>query len=118
MLPDSRRAGDLSARLQSRTRPCYEARMSTAERIEAALRAAFAPEALSLVDESHLHAGHAGARGGGGHFRVRIVSARFAGMGLVARHRAVYACLADEMRGAVHALALTTLAPGEPEVSP
>lgn len=88
--------------------------MNTAARIEAALRETFAPTELSLTDESHLHAGHAGARGGGGHYRVRLVSARFAGLGLVDRHRAVYACLAAEMRGAVHALALTTLAPGEP----
>jgi len=88
--------------------------MNTAARIEAALREAFAPTEISLVDESHLHAGHAGARGGGGHFRVRLVSTRFAGLGLIDRHRAVYACLAEEMRGAVHALALTTLAPGEP----
>lgn len=88
--------------------------MNTATRIEAALREAFAPTEFSLIDESHLHAGHAGARGGGGHYRVRLVSARFAGLGLVERHRAVYQCLAAEMRGAVHALALTTLAPGEP----
>lgn len=87
--------------------------MNTADRIEAALRAAFAPTELSLIDESHLHAGHAGARGGGGHYKVRIVSEAFRGRGLVERHRAVYDCLADEMRGAVHALALTTLAPGE-----
>lgn len=88
--------------------------MSTADRIDAALRSAFAPTELTLVDESHLHAGHAGARGGGGHYKVRLVSEAFRGLGLVERHRAVYACLADEMRGAVHALALTTLAPGEP----
>lgn len=88
--------------------------MNTAARLEAALRDAFAPTELSLTDESHLHTGHAGARGGGGHYRVRLVSARFTGLGLVDRHRAVYACLAVEMRGAVHALALTTLAPGEP----
>jgi BolA protein len=88
--------------------------MNTATRIEAALREAFTPTEFSLTDESHLHVGHAGARGGGGHYRVRLVSPRFAGVGLVDRHRAVYQCLAEEMRGAVHALALTTLAPGEP----
>lgn len=87
--------------------------MTTAERIEAALRAGLAPVELTITDESHLHAGHAGARGGGGHYRVRVVAEAFRGEGLVARHRRVYALLADEMRGAVHALALTTLAPGE-----
>lgn len=87
--------------------------MDTAARIEARLREGFSPAELTLVDESHLHAGHAGARGGGGHYRVRLVSARFQGMPLLDRHRAVYQCLAEEMRGAVHALALTTLAPGE-----
>lgn len=88
--------------------------MTTAARIEAALRAALSPTELDLTDESHLHAGHAGARGGGGHFRVRLVSESFRGRGLLERHRMVYAALADEMRGPVHALALTTLAPGEP----
>lgn len=87
--------------------------MTTAERIEAALRAGLSPVELTITDESHLHAGHAGARGGGGHYRVRVVAEVFRGEGLVARHRRVYALLADEMRGAVHALALTTLAPGE-----
>ena len=88
--------------------------MTTAERIETALRAGLSPVELTITDESHLHAGHAGARGGGGHYRVRVVAEAFRGEGLVARHRRVYALLADEMRGAVHALALTTLAPGEP----
>ena len=88
--------------------------MTTAERIDAALRAGLAPATLHIEDESHLHAGHAGARGGGGHFRVRVVSEAFRGRGLVERHRMVYALLADEMRGAVHALAITALAPGEP----
>ncbi len=87
--------------------------MTTAERIEQALREALLPEHLVIVDESHLHAGHAGARGGGGHFRVEITAAAFAGRGLIDRHRLVYAALADEMKGAVHALALTTRAPGE-----
>lgn len=88
--------------------------MTTAERIDAALRAGLAPATLHIEDESHLHAGHAGARGGAGHFRVRVVSEAFHGKGLVERHRMVYALLADEMRGAVHALAITALAPGEP----
>jgi BolA family transcriptional regulator, general stress-responsive regulator len=87
--------------------------MNTRERIEQALRAALAPEHLHIDDESHLHAGHAGAAGGGGHFRVTITSAAFAGRGLLERHRMVYAAVANEMKGAVHALALTTRAPGE-----
>jgi len=78
-----------------------------------ALRAGFAPTHLEIVDESHLHAGHAGARGGGGHFRAVIVSAAFRGQNAVARQRAVYALLGDAMRGAIHALALRTLTPEE-----
>lgn len=87
--------------------------MNTTERIDAALRAGLAATELRVDDDSHLHAGHAGARGGGGHFRVRVVSEAFRGKGLVERHRMVYALLADEMRGAIHALAITALAPGE-----
>lgn len=87
--------------------------MSTAERIERALREALHPERLRIIDESHLHAGHAGAAGGGGHYRVEITAAIFAGRGLVDRHRMVYAAVADEMKGAVHALAITARAPGE-----
>lgn len=87
--------------------------MSTQERIERALREALHPEALHIDDESHLHAGHAGAASGGGHYRVAITAAAFAGKGLVERHRMVYAVLAGEMKGAVHALAISARAPGE-----
>ncbi len=87
--------------------------MSTQERIERALREALHPEALHIDDESHLHAGHAGAAGGGGHYRVAITAAAFAGKGLIERHRMVYAALAGEMKGAVHALAINARAPGE-----
>lgn len=80
--------------------------------VEAALRAALAPEALEVVDDSHLHAGHAGAREGR-HFSVRIVSPRFAGLTRVARHRLVYDAVARWMPRGIHALALTTLAPDE-----
>jgi BolA protein len=80
--------------------------------VEAALRAALAPEALEVVDDSHLHAGHAGAREGR-HFSVRIVSPRFAGLARVARHRLVYDAVARWMPRGIHALALTTLAPDE-----
>lgn len=86
----------------------------TAETIRSKLVAALAPERLDIEDEGHLHAGHAGAKAhGGGHYRVTIVSAAFTGMGAVARHRRVYATLADEMKTQVHALALTTLTPAE-----
>jgi BolA protein len=83
------------------------------ERITARLREQFAPAHLEVVDESHLHAGHAGARSGAGHFRVRIVSERFAGEGRIARQRMVYAALADQMGPEIHALSLETLAPEE-----
>jgi len=88
--------------------------MTVAATIERKLTDRFAPTRLSIVDESHRHAGHAGARPGGEtHFTVTIVSAAFAGLGRVARQRLVYETLADELAGGVHALALTTLAPDE-----
>jgi BolA protein len=62
--------------------------------------------ALEIRDDSALHAGHAGAAGGGGHFHVRIVSPRFAGLPRVARHRLVYAALGSLMRDRIHALSL------------
>lgn len=74
--------------------------------IRAALEGAFAPLELAIEDESHKHAGHAGARDGRGHFRVRIVSDAFAGMVPLARHRAVYAALGDLMQTDIHALAI------------
>ena len=76
-------------------------------------RAALAPEAVSIENESALHAGHEGAKGGGGHYRVVVVSARFAGQPLQARHRMVYEALGPLMRNEIHALALTAYAPGE-----
>jgi BolA protein len=88
--------------------------------IESAMRdkltAAFAPERLEVINESHLHAGHqGGAMDGTGetHFRVRIVSAAFDGMARLARHRAVNAALAEELATGVHALAIEPAAPGE-----
>ncbi len=88
--------------------------MPVAQTIREKLIAAFAPEALVIEDESARHAGHSGARPGGEtHFHVRIVSAAFEGLSRVERQRRVYAALADEMRGPVHALALTTLTPAE-----
>ena len=86
--------------------------MRVAEGIEAKLRAAFSPDELLVVDQSHLHAGHAGAREGGeSHFRVVIVSAAFARMGRVERQRAVNRVLAEELAGPVHALSVEARAP-------
>lgn len=74
--------------------------------------ATLAPTQLDVVDESHLHAGHAGARDGGGHFRLHIVSTAFAGKNTVARHRLIYDTLGDLMRGRIHALAIRAEVPG------
>jgi BolA protein len=92
--------------------------MPVAEVIREKLTAAFAPVALEVVDESHRHAGHAGARRADGtagetHFHVRIVSAAFEGLARVERQRRIYAALADELKGPVHALSLNALAPAE-----
>jgi BolA protein len=84
-----------------------------AGRIEAALRAAFAPVELDIEDESHKHRGHAGAADGRGHFRVHIVSAAFAGKLGVQRHRMVYAALGDQMKTDIHALAIRAETPEE-----
>ena len=82
--------------------------------IEKKLTAALAPVRLSIIDESHRHAGHAGARPEGEtHFRVEIVAARFGGLGRVQRQRLVYEILAEELQGPVHALALQTRTPEE-----
>ena len=83
------------------------------ERINALLTAALQPSVLELSDESALHAGHAGAASGGGHYRLRIVSSRFEGLKLVMRHRLVYDSVHDMMHTEIHALAITALAPSE-----
>jgi BolA protein len=82
------------------------------EAVEAALRAALQPTALEVQDDSHLHAGHAGAREGR-HFSVRIASAQFAGRNRVARHRLVYDALRLLMPAGIHALAIEAHAPDE-----
>lgn len=87
--------------------------MTRAETIRSRLAAALAPTALDIEDESHRHAGHAGARDGRGHFRVRIVSAAFEGMSAIARHRAVYAALGELMQTDIHALAIDARTPEE-----
>jgi BolA family transcriptional regulator, general stress-responsive regulator len=88
--------------------------MSVADTMQRKLMERFAPARLDITDDSARHEGHAGARPGGEtHFSVVIVSSAFAGLGRVARQRLVYETLAAELAGGVHALALTTLAPGE-----
>jgi len=88
--------------------------MSVRDTMAQKLTARFAPVRLEIVDDSARHEGHAGAQPGGEtHFSVTVVSAAFAGLGRVARQRLVYEALAAELAGGVHALALTTWAPGE-----
>ena len=84
-----------------------------AERIRTLLTEALQPSVLDLTDESALHAGHAGAASGGGHYRVKVVSARFEGLRLVMRHRLVYDSVHDMMHTEIHALAITAIAPSE-----
>jgi BolA protein len=86
-------------------------RSAREERLRRRLTERFAPLDLTIEDESHLHAGHAGAAGGHSHFRVRIVSAAFRGVSAVARHRLVYAALEDMLKTDIHALAIEALAP-------
>ena len=83
------------------------------DRIQAKLNETFAPLECQLEDESALHAGHAGAASGGGHFRLRIISAQFEKQSRINRHRLVYDCLDDMMHKEIHALAITALAPSE-----
>lgn len=87
-----------------------EARMA---RIEARLREVLRPVSLSLRDDSHLHAGHAGARSGRGHFHVEICSEVFRGLTPLARHRAVYAALGELMDTEIHALSMQLRTPDE-----
>jgi BolA family transcriptional regulator, general stress-responsive regulator len=86
---------------------------SRMERIRAALAEALPTTAVELIDDSHRHAGHAGARDGRGHFRLRIVSAAFAGLRPLQRHQLVYRALDELMRTDIHALSITALTPEE-----
>ena len=88
--------------------------MSVAEAIRERL-AALTPDSVRVEDESARHAGHEGAKGGGGHYRLVIVSRRFAGEPLQARHRMVYAALGPLMQKDIHALAIRAYAPDEIE---
>jgi BolA protein len=88
--------------------------MRTADIISQKLTDAFTPQSLNVMDESHLHAGHAGAREGGQtHYRVYIVSDAFKGKTRIERHRMINSALAAELAGSVHALAIQAAAPGE-----
>jgi BolA protein len=86
--------------------------MNVARSIEQRL-AALQPSRLELADESALHAGHEGAKGGGGHYRLTIVSPLFTGKTTIARHRMIYAALGPMMQAQIHALAIRAYAPGE-----
>jgi BolA family transcriptional regulator, general stress-responsive regulator len=86
--------------------------MSTAELMKERL-ARLDPVSLEIVDESSRHAGHEGAKGGGGHYRLTIVSGRFAGQPVQARHRMVYDALGALMRKEIHALAIKASTPEE-----
>jgi BolA family transcriptional regulator, general stress-responsive regulator len=89
------------------------ARATRGARLEARLRAALQPSELEVIDDSHRHAGHAGAADGRGHFTVNLISERFAGLPVVRRHRLVYEAVGDMMTTDVHALSIRALAPGE-----
>lgn len=84
------------------------------QRITAKLMAELRPDSLEVIDESHLHEGHAGSHPSGeSHFRVRIIAPQFAGQGRVARHRMINGALAEDLATRVHALAIEAYAPGE-----
>lgn len=83
------------------------------ELIRSLLVEAFSPSEIEVVDESHKHIGHAGARDGRGHFAVRMRSTSFSGQAPLARHRAIYAALGDLMHTDIHALSIQALAPDE-----
>lgn len=83
------------------------------ERIRERLVLAFQPDSLEIADDSHLHAGHAGARDGRGHFRVYIVSNRFDNMRPLQRHQSVYQALGDMMETDIHALSISAFTPAE-----
>ena len=83
------------------------------QRFTGDLHKAFKLLHLEIKDESHLHAGHAGAASGGGHFRIHLVAPEFNGLNSVARHRAVYAALKDHVPSEIHALSIHAYAPHE-----
>ncbi len=82
-------------------------------RMRAQLTAALTPDELEIIDDSHLHAGHTGARDGRGHYTVRITASGFSGLRPLQRHQLVYKALAEMMQTDIHALAIVALAPNE-----
>ncbi len=87
--------------------------MSTIDAMRASL-AALEPTVIEIIDDSAKHAGHAGAKSGGGHYRLSIVSPRFAGCRTMQRHRLVYDALGPLMKREIHALSITAKSPDEP----
>jgi BolA protein len=87
--------------------------MSRTALIENRLREAFTPSKIEIRDDSHRHAGHEGARGGGGHFAVTIVSPQFQGKSSVQRHQMIYQALGEMMKKEIHALSIQAFAPDE-----
>lgn len=83
------------------------------QQIEAKLRVALEPESLDIIDDSHKHAGHAGSKGGAGHFDLTIVSGKFSGMNTVGRHRLIYDALSGMMPAEIHALSIKAYSPEE-----
>lgn len=86
---------------------------SRVDRIRNRLQQQLSPEQLEIVDESHQHAGHAGARDGRGHFRVFVVAGCFTGLRPLARHQLVYQSLGELMQTDIHALSITAVTPEE-----
>jgi len=86
--------------------------MNTVERMREKL-SALSPESMEILDESAKHAGHEGAKSGGGHYALTIVSSRFSGQGTLARHRLVYETLSDMMHKEIHALSIKAYTPDE-----
>ena len=84
-----------------------------AERIVSELQRALHTAQVELIDDSHMHAGHAGAQDGRGHFRVRVISSDFAGLRTLLRHQLVYRSLGEMMQTDIHALSITALTPDE-----
>ncbi len=87
--------------------------MNRIEAIRQKLEDALSPQHIEIVDESHLHAGHAGAASGAGHFNVTVVSQQFADQNPIARHRLVYLAVDELMPGEIHALSIKAVTPEE-----
>ena len=83
------------------------------EQIQTRLNTALSPEQLDIVDNSASHAGHAGARSGGGHYHVNIIANAFEGKSLVQRHQLIYQALGEMMKTDIHALGITATSPSE-----